>query len=190
MKSALAIILLAVGGAAALDFEDVISRNRLAREYFWQGVTALSEDDIALAEKNLKKAAELDPACFLAYMVLSQTEYARGNDREASAYLSKIPPEPPELAAAYEDLAADLRARNYEKVATSALSLVQAYPQTISAIAALHLLGRAWYYTDKKENALAAFKVAYMYSDLAPGTIPAYASPAEAMELETFAGRR
>ena len=63
-------------------------------------------------------------------------------------------------------------------------------PQTIRAIAALHLLGRAQYRLGRRPEAALALKAAYMYSDLAPGTVPAYGSEAEAEEFVEFAGVR
>lgn len=171
-------------------YEDVVSADPACRESFWKGVEALGEGKVKDAEKSLKEAARLDGGCFLAYILLSQIAYARRDDKASTAYLQKIPPEPPEVQALYEDLVKALRADDYECLAKGAADLVAAYPQTMTAIAALHLLARAQYYTGAKEEALRTFKVAFMYSELAPGTVPAYASRAEMMELESFAGRQ
>jgi len=42
----------------------------------------------------------------------------------------------------------------------------------------------------RRTEAALTLKAAYMYSDLAPGTVPAYGSEAEAEELKEFAGVR
>jgi len=62
--------------------------------------------------------------------------------------------------------------------------------KTMTAIAALHLLGRAQYWTGNKDDAFRILRVAYMYSDLAPGSVPAFGTQAEINEIETFVGRR
>ncbi len=180
----------AAAAGGDLVYKDIISSNAVCRAFFWQGIEAMGNENLEEGKGYLQGAAGADGACFLAYLLMSQIEYVAGNDKEATEYLQKIPPEPPELAGLYEDVAAALRADNYERVVTFATDLIAAYPQTITAIAALHLLARAQYYTGARDEARRTFKEAYLYSGLAPGTVPAYGSDAEATALETFAGVR
>jgi hypothetical protein len=156
--------------------------------FFWKGVDAIGERDLKAGEDYLGRAVAADAGCFLAYLLLSQLSYAEGDDAAATAYLHQLPAEPPELTALYDDVAKALRADDYGRVASAAGDLVAAYPQTMTAVAALHLLGRAQYYLGRKTEAKTTLKTAYMYSDLAPGTVPAYGSDAEAKELEEFVG--
>ncbi len=198
MNAALKILSLLIATAAvtayavgeAAPYQDIISPDAPCREYFWEGIDAIGAGDMKGARDSLNKAVEEDEGCFLAYLLLSQLEYAEGNDEKSSEYLRRVAAEPPELAALYEELAVALRADDYEAVAARAEKLVSAYPQTIRAIAALHLLGRAQYYLGRRAEAALTLKAAYMYSDLAPGTVPAYGSAEEADELERFAGLR
>jgi tetratricopeptide (TPR) repeat protein len=179
------------GGFAAaeeLPFPEIISANAECRAYFWAGYDAISEGDVKGARDNFERAAAEDNGCFMAYYVLSQIEDAQGDDEKATRYLEMIPPEPPELDALYEDIVTALRADDYETVASQTERLVAAYPQTIRAIAALHLLGRAEYHLGRLSEAKTSLGTAYVYSALAPGTVPAYGSQAEAEELEKFAG--
>lgn len=187
------LVAVAAAGAAAgeaVPYEEIISPNAACRDYFWEGIDAVGARKLNDAREKLKKALQEDDGCFLAYLLLSQVEYAEGNDKESTEYLQRIPPEPPELTGLYEELAAALRADDYDVVAAQAEQLVAAYPQTIRAVAALHLLGRAQYHSGRRPEAALTLKAAYMYSDLAPGTVPAYGSDAEAEELEKFAGLR
>lgn len=187
------LVAVAAAGAAAgeaVPYEEIISPNAACRDYFWEGIDAVGARKLNDAREKLKKALQEDDGCFLAYLLLSQVEYAEGNDKESTEYLQRIPPEPPELTGLYEELAAALRADDYDVVAAQAEQLVAAYPQTIRAVAALHLLGRAQYHLGRRPEAALTLKAAYMYSDLAPGTVPAYGSDAEAEELEKFAGLR
>jgi tetratricopeptide (TPR) repeat protein len=171
-------------------YPEIISASARCRDLFWEGVDAIGERELGEARVKLERAVKEDDGCFLAYLLLSQLEYAEGNDEKSTEFLQRIPPEPPELRAMYEDVAAALRADDYDAAAAKAEDLVAAYPQTITAIAALHLLARAEYHLGRGERARGILKVAYMYSDLAPGTVPAYGSEAEAEELEKFAGLR
>jgi Tfp pilus assembly protein PilF len=187
------IVAVAATAAAADDpmpFKEIISPDADCRDYFWEGIDEIGAGDMKGARDRLGKAVEADGDCFLAYLLLSQLEYAEGNDEKSTEYLERIAAEPPELSAVYEELTVALRADDYEAVASQADKLVAAYPQTIRAIAALHLLGRAQYQLGRRPEAALTLKAAYMYSDLAPGTVPAYGSPAEAEELEKFAGVR
>ncbi|UCH78373.1 MAG: hypothetical protein JSU81_00020 [Candidatus Coatesbacteria bacterium] len=177
-----------IAAAAEEPYAEVVSANAACREHFWAGVSALADGKTDAAKENFDAALDVDPGCFLVYFVLSQVAYFEGDDAESTAYLQQIPPEPPELRAMYDDVAAALRADDFETVAASASQIVAAYPQTITAIAALHLLGRAQYYLGRRAEAATTIKVAYLYSGLAPGTIPAYASQVEAEEIEKFAG--
>jgi len=181
---------LPVGARPANLYEAIISPDAACRELFWRGVEAIGAEKLKDAEKDLKAAVKIDGNCFLAYILLSQIAYVYKDDRKATAYLERIPPEPPELAALYEDLVTALRADDYDRLAAGAAALLAAYPQTMTAVATLHLLARAQYYAGAKDEALQTFKAAFMYSELAPGTVPAYGSQAEMIELETFAGRR
>lgn len=194
-KKLIVVLIVAVAATAAaaddaMPYEEIISPDAGCRAYFWEGIDAVGAGKIKDARGKLGKAVKADAGCFLAYLLLSQLEYAEGNDEKSTEYLQRIAAEPPELSAVYEELAAALRADDYETVASQAEKLVAAYPQTISAVAALHLLGRAQYHLGRRPEALLALKAAYMYSDLAPGTVPAYGSEAEAKELEKFAGVR
>jgi hypothetical protein len=183
-------LLLTAAWAAAADapYEDIISPDADSRAAFWDGVDALGDGKLAQAKKDFESAVKEDDGCFLAYLLLSQIAYAEHDDAASTAYLESIPPEPPELRAMYEDLAAALRADDFEAVAAKAADVVAAYPQTVTAIAALHLLARAQYFLGRRAEAALTFKAAYMYSALAPGTVPAYASRVEAEEFEKFAG--
>ncbi len=195
-RVAFLISVVAVATPAALaaqedgTYPEIISASARCRDLFWDGVDAIGERKLGEAGAKLEQAVKEDDGCFLAYLLLSQLEYAEGNDEKSTEFLQRIPPEPPELRAMYEDVAAALRADDYDAAAAKAEGLVAAYPQTITAIAALHLLARAEYHLGRGERARRIFKVAYMYSDLAPGTVPAYGSEAEAEELEKFAGLR
>lgn len=193
-KQLIGVLIIAFAAAAAADdampYKEIISPDAGCREYFWEGIDEIGAGDVKGARDKLDKAVEADADCFLAYLLLSQLEYAEGNDEKSTEYLQRIAAEPPELAALYEELAAALRADDYEAVASQAEKLVAAYPQTIRAIAALHLLGRAQYQLGRRAEAALTLKAAYMYSDLAPGTVPAYGSPAEAEEFVEFAGVR
>ncbi len=183
----------AAAAAAAEDavpYEEIISPDAGCREYFWEGIDALGAGDVKGARDKLDKAVNEDDGCFLAYLLLSQLEYAEGNDEKSTEYLRRVAAEPPELDALYEELAAALRADDYEAVAAQAEKLVNAYPQMIWAIVALYLLGWAQYELGRRAEAALTLKTAYMYSDLAPGTVPAYGSPEEAVEFEEFAGVR
>lgn len=195
-RVAFLISVVAVATPAALaaqedgTYPEIISASARCRDLFWDGVDAIGERKLGEAGAKLEQAVKEDDGCFLAYLLLSQLEYAEGNDEKSTEFLQRIPPEPPELRAMYEDVAAALRADDYDAAAAKAEGLVAAYPQTITAIAALHLLARAEYHLGRGERARRIFKVAYLYSDLAPGTVPAYGSEAEAEELEKFAGLR
>ncbi len=176
--------------AGGMLYEDIISSDAGCRDLFWQGVDALGAGKLKDAKGAFGKALKTDGKCFLAYLLLSQIAYAEKDAKESTDYLRKIPSEPPELLGMYEDLTTLLRADDYARLATQAKNLLAAYPQTMTAVATLHLLARAQYYSGEKEDALNTFKAAFMYSDLAPGTVPAYGSQEEMNELETFAGRR
>lgn len=195
-RVALLISVVAVATPAALavqengTYPEIISASARCRDLFWEGVDAIGERKLGEAGAKLERAVKEDDGCFLAYLLLSQLEYAEGNDEKSTEFLQRITLEPPELRAMYEDVAAALRADDYDATAAKAEGLVAAYPQTITAIAALHLLARAEYHLGRAERARGILKVAYMYSDLAPGTVPAYGSEAEAEELEKFAGLR
>jgi tetratricopeptide (TPR) repeat protein len=180
----------AVAADDAMRYEEIISADAGCREYFWEGIDAIGGGQMKDARDKLNNAVKEDADCFLAYLLLSQLEYVEGNDEKSTEYLQRVAAEPPELSALYEEVAAALRADDYEAVASQAEKLVAAYPQTIRAIAALHLLGRAQYQLGRRAEAALTLKAAYMYSDLAPGTVPAYGSEAEAEELEEFAGVR
>ncbi len=190
--SFVAVVTAATAFAAEDDgtYAEVISASALCRDLFWEGVDAIAERKLGEARAKLERAVKEDGGCFLAYLLLSQLEYAEGNDEKSTEFLQRIPPEPPELRTMYEDAAAALRADDYDAAAAKAKGLVAAYPQTITAVAALHLLARAEYHLGRGERARRVFRVAYMYSELAPGTVPAYGSEAEAEELEKFAGLR
>jgi hypothetical protein len=171
-----------------VPFEDIVSDDVACREYFWSGVDALGNGKLDAAKEDFENAVKADDGCFLVYLLLSQVAHAEGRDEESTAYLESIPPEPPELGAMYEDLAAALRADDYGAVEAKAENIIGAYPQTITAIATLHLLARAEYFLGNRDEATTIIKAAYMYSALAPGTVPAYASPVEAEEFEKLAG--
>ncbi|HUU56772.1 MAG TPA: tetratricopeptide repeat protein [bacterium] len=191
-KGLLLALLLAAASASAgegdVPYREIISADADCRAFFWDGVDALGDGKLAQAQEDLESAVKEDAGCFLAYLLLSQVAYAGGRYEESTAYLESIPPEPPELAAMYEDLAAALRADDFGVVSEKAGNIVTAYPQTITAIAALHLLARAQYFLGHRDEAALIIKAAYMYSALAPGTVPAYASPVEAEEFGKFAG--
>jgi hypothetical protein len=178
----------ALAGDEDVPYQEIISDDADCRAYFWEGVDSLGDGKKVQAKKDFEKAVKEDEGCFLAYLLLSQITYAEGDDQESTAYLHSIPPEPPELGAMYEDLAAALRADDFGVVSEKAGNIVTAYPQTITAIAALHLLGRAEYFLGHRAEAATILRAAYMYSALAPGTVPAYGSKVEAEELEKFAG--
>jgi hypothetical protein len=180
--------LASIAAAAEEPYAEIVSAEAECREHFWAGVSALADGETGSAKEDFRAALDVDPGCFLVYFVLSQVAYFEGDDAASTAYLEQIPPEPPELRAMYDDTAAALRADEFESVAASASQIVAAYPQTITAIAALHLLGRAQYYLGRRAAATTTIKAAYLYSGLAPGTIPAYASQVEAEEIEKFAG--
>lgn len=193
-KATVILVWLAAAGAAGValaaeePYAEVVSANEACRDLFWAGVSALADGKTEEAKGNFDSALDADPGCFLAYFVLSQVAYFEGDDERSTAYLQQIPPEPPELRALYEDAVAALQHDDFEKVASTTSQIVAAYPQTITAIAALHLLGRAQYYLGRRAAAATTIKAAYLYSGLAPGTVPAYASQVEAEEIEKFAG--
>lgn len=191
-KLSLVFIFLAATSALAdedyVPYQEIISDDADCRAYFWDGVDSLGNGKKAQAKKDFEKAVKEDEGCFLAYLLLSQIAYAEGDDEESTAYLRSIPPEPPELGAMYEDLAEALRADDFGVVSEKAGNIVTAYPQTITAIAALHLSGRAEYFLGHRAEAATILRAAYMYSALAPGTVPAYGSSVEAEEFEKFAG--
>lgn len=194
-KELIGVLIAAVTATAAaaddaMPYEEIISADAGCREYFWEGVDAIGGGKMKDARDKLDNAVKEDADCFLAYLLLGQLEYVEGNDEKSTEYLHRVAAEPPELSALYEEVAAALRADDYEAVASQAERLVAAYPQTIRAIAALHLLGRAQYQLGRRTEAALTLKAAYMYSDLAPGTVPAYGSEAEAEELKEFAGVR
>ena len=173
-----------------VSYQDIISSNPECRDYFWKGVEDIGAGKLGPAEADLKKAADKDKNSFLAYILLSQLAYARKDDAKSTSYLQQIPAEPPELGASYEDMIKALQADDFARVETMARGILKGYPQTMTAVATLHFLARAQYYTDQKDEARETFKAAFMYSDLAPGTVPAYGSAAETEEMEKFAGRR
>jgi len=178
----------ALAGEEDVPYQEIISADADCRAYFWDGVDSLGDGKLAQAKKDFESAVKEDDGCFLAYLLLSQIAHAEERDEESTAYLQSVPPEPPELGAMYEDLAAALRADDFGVVSEKAGNIVNAYPQTITAIAALHLLGRAEYFLGHRAEAATIVKAAYMYSALAPGTVPAYGSSVEAAEFEKFAG--
>jgi hypothetical protein len=191
-KISLVFLVLAATSALAdedyVPYQEIISDDADCRAYFWDGVDSLGGEKLAQAKKGFENAVKEDDNCFLAFLLLSQIAYAEGNDEESTAYLQSIPPEPPELGGMYEDLAEALRADDFGMVSEKAGNILIAYPQTITAIAALHLLGRAEYFLGHRAEAATILKAAYMYSALAPGTVPAYGSSVEAAEFEKFAG--
>jgi tetratricopeptide (TPR) repeat protein len=187
----------AVGAAAAenaesanLPYKEIISSNADCRELFWNGVAALGEDDLKAAASNMEKAVGADNNCFLAYILLSQIAFAQGDEEASRTWFKRMPQDPPEVDGIYDQIRDALRADDFPVIAKLSAELVRAYPQTITAIAALHLLGRAQYWSGNKDDAFRTLRAAYMYSDLAPGTVPAFGTQAEINEIETFAGRR
>jgi hypothetical protein len=50
----------------------------------------------------------------------------------------------------------------------------------------LHLLGRAQYYLGERDEAWETLNYAYMLSDLAPGTVPAYSDENEMETITAF----
>jgi len=111
-------------------YPEIISASARCRDLFWEGVDAIGERELGEARVKLERAVKEDDGCFLAYLLLSQLEYAEGNDEKSTEFLQRIPPEPPELRAMYEDVAAALRADDYDAAAAKAEDLVAAYPQT------------------------------------------------------------
>lgn len=176
--------------SANLPFKEVISPQADCREAFWEGVAALGDDNLSAAAANMEKAVAADKNCFLACILLSQLAFAADDEEASRAWLKRMPPEPPEVDGIYDEIRAALRADEYALIAKLSDDLIDAYPQTMTAIAALHLLGRAQYWMGNKEEAFRTLRAAYMYSDLAPGTVPAFGTQAEIIEIETFAGRR
>jgi thioredoxin-like negative regulator of GroEL len=181
----------AVAGAPeALPYEDILSPDAACRDACWAGVEAIGAEDAAAARAAFEAAAARDPKCFVAWVMLSGLAAAAGDRELAATYVDRIPAEPPEVNAGYDRITAALREDDWAGVAARAGELIRAYPQTVTAISALHLLARAQYYGGSRDEAYTTLRAAYMYSDLVPGTVPTYASQAEANELELFAGRR
>ena len=178
------------GGADALPYEEILSPEPACREACWAGVDAIEANDMAKARTAFEAAAARDPKRFVAWIMLSGLAAAAGDRELAATYVGKIPAEPPEVNAGYDRITAALREDDWAGVAARAAELIRAYPQTPTAISALHLLARAQYYGGSRDEAYTTLRAAYMYSDLVPATVPTYASEAEANELELFAGRR
>jgi len=176
--------------SADLPYKEIISSNADSREVFWDGIAALGDNDLKTAGGDLEKAVGYDKNCFLAYILLSQISYAQGDEETSRLWLARMPQEPPEVDGIYDEIRGALRADDFPVIAKLSAELVRAYPQTMTAIAALHLLGRAQYWSGNKDDAFRTLRAAYMYSDLAPGTVPAFGTQAEINEIETFAGRR
>jgi tetratricopeptide (TPR) repeat protein len=172
--------------APAYTNDDVISPNPAARAYFWEGIDALAEGDEAGAEDKLELALGADENCIMAYSLLSQLAYAGGDEELSREYYDRMSEEPTELETIYAWAVEPTAEENWVEAAARSKEFVEQYPQTLRAIATLHLLGRAQYYLGETDEAWETLNYAYMMSDLVPGTVPAYASEEELEIITAF----
>jgi tetratricopeptide (TPR) repeat protein len=164
----------------------VISPNPAARAYFWEGIDALAEGDEAGAEDKLELAVKADENCIMAYALLSQLAYAGGDEKASREYYDLMTKEPPELETIYAWAVEPTAGENWAEAAARSKEFVEQYPETLRAIAMLHLLGRAQYYLGERDEAWETLNYAYMLSDLAPGTVPAYSDENEMETITAF----
>jgi tetratricopeptide (TPR) repeat protein len=172
--------------APAYTNDDVISPNPAALAYFWEGIDALAEGDEAGAEGKFELALGADENCIMAYSLLSQLAYAAGDEDMSREYYDRMSEEPPELEIIYAWAIEPTAEENWVEAAARAREFVEQYPQTLRAIAMLHLLGRAQYYVGERDEAWETLNYAFMMSDLAPGTVPAYANEDEIETITAF----
>lgn len=172
--------------AAAYTNDAVISPNPAARAYFWKGIDALAEGDEAGAEDKFELAVKADENCIMAYALLSQLAYAAGDEELSREYYDRMSEEPPELETIYAWAVEPTAEENWAEAAARSKEFVEQYPETMRAIAMLHLLGRAQYYLGERDEAWETLNYAYMLSDLAPGTVPAYENEDEYETITAF----
>jgi tetratricopeptide (TPR) repeat protein len=172
--------------APAYTNDAVISPNPAARAYFWGGVDALAEGDEGGAKDKFELAVTADENCVMAYSLLSQLAYARGDEELSREYYDRMSEEPPELELIYAWAVEPTAEENWAEAAARSKEFVEQYPQTLRAIAMLHLLGRAQYYLGERDEAWETLNYSYMMSDLVPGTVPAYANEEELEIITAF----
>jgi len=172
--------------APAYTNDDVISPNPAARAYFWEGIDALADGDEAGAKDKFELAVGADEDCIMAYSLLSQLAYAAGDDELSHEYYDRMSEEPPELEVLYSWAVEPTADENWADAAARSKEFVEQYPQTLRAIAMLHLLGRAQYYLGERDGAWETLNYAFMMSDLVPGTVPAYATEDEVETITAF----
>jgi tetratricopeptide (TPR) repeat protein len=172
--------------ATAYTNDAVISPNPAARAYFWEGIDALAEGDEAGAKDRFELAVGADEKCVLAYALLSQLAYAAHDEELSREYYDRMSEEPPELETLYAWAVEPTVDGNWAEAEARARELVEQYPQTLRAIALLHLLGRAQYYLGERDEAWETLNHAFMMSDLVPGTVPAYENEDEYETITAF----
>jgi len=172
--------------AQAYTNDAVISPNPAARAYFWEGIDALAEGDEAGAEDKFELAVGADENCVLAYALLSQLAYAAHDEELSREYYDRMSEEPPELETLYAWAVEPTAEGDWAEAEARARELVEQYPQTLRAIATLHLLGRAQYYLGDRDEAWETLNYAFMMSDLVPGTVPAYEDEDEYETITAF----
>ena len=182
----LVVLSLGAFSAPAYTNDDVISPNPAARAYFWDGIDALAEGDETGAEDKFELAVGADENCILAYALLSQLAYAAGDEELSREFYNRMSEEPPELEIIYAWAVEPTAEENWVEAAARAHEFVEQYPQTLRAIAMLHLLGRAQYYVGERDEAWETLNYAFMMSDLTPGTVPAYADEDEYETITAF----
>ncbi|UCE26309.1 MAG: hypothetical protein JSW52_08080 [Candidatus Coatesbacteria bacterium] len=172
--------------ATAYTNDAVISPNPAARAYFWEGIDALADGDEIGAKDRFELAVGADEKCVLAYALLSQLAYAAGDEELSREYYDRMSEEPPELEVLYAWAVEPTAEGDWDEAAARAREFVEQYPQTLRAIAILHLLGRAQYYMGERDEAWETLNYAFMMSDLVPGTVPAYENEDEYETISAF----
>lgn len=172
--------------ATAYVNDAVISPDPAARAYFWEGIDALADGDEAGAEDKFELALGADENCIMAYSLLSQLAYAASDEELSREYYDRMSEEPPELETIYAWAVEPTAEGDWPEAAARAREFVEQYPQTLRAIAILHLLGRAQYHLGERDEAWETLNYAFMMSDLAPGTVPAYANEDEIKTITEF----
>ena len=177
MKRPINILLLLVALTAptvAQHYEVIISEDRSAREYFWEGVRFKENGDLAKANDSLKRALDKADDCFIGTYLLWEICGLRG-DAEAKAYYDGLLNGYPY----YDDEYGDVCEAYYKKDYAGAIRLgeeyIREYHDTVDAIAVCHIIGRALYFQGKDMGrAWDVLNEAFTYSGLMPGTVPAY----------------
>ena len=184
---AIAVFISITVAATATEYEEIISGNAKAREYFWEGVRFKEKGALADANTSLKRALEKDDGCFIGTYLLWEISDIRSDTESCGYYNDKLNAYP-YYDEEYMEIVDIYYEGAYSKAIDQSEEYIERHHDTVDAIAVCHFIGRALYFQgEDMDRAWDVLNEAFTYSGLMPGTAPAYDVGEEA--VITFANR-